>query len=132
MQSGSVKQEYIDIENRELVTAIRDRHFAAAALKILSENIRAQERTLQKYRGYSPDCIMPLLGKTYRSINSTDEKRSKKKAGGMKFRDDELIHRTTFGLMVRSKSEPLIAEVLHDRGIDFRYEKVLRLYDEYE
>ena len=33
---------------------------------------------------------------------------------------------TSFGLVVRSKSEQLIAERLHDYGIPFRYEAVLR------
>ena len=34
---------------------------------------------------------------------------------------------TSFGLKVRSKSEQLIAERLHDFGIPFRYEMMLRV-----
>ena len=40
------------------------------------------------------------------------------------------IHRTSFGLMVRSKSEVIIAELLYAMGIPFRYDAELRLKDE--
>ena len=41
----------------------------------------------------------------------------------------QMIHRTTFGLMVRSKSEALIAEILRGYELDFRYEEALHLFD---
>lgn len=40
-----------------------------------------------------------------------------------KFFDDNLIHRTTKGELVRSKSEVIIANALHTLGIDYTYEK---------
>ena len=42
---------------------------------------------------------------------------------------ERLIHRTSFGLAVRSKSEALIAEVLHAAGVVFAYELPLTLFD---
>ena len=40
--------------------------------------------------------------------------------------DDRLIHRTARGELVRSKSEVIIANELHNRGVDYAYEKELR------
>ena len=40
--------------------------------------------------------------------------------------DDRLIHRTARGELVRSKSEVIIANELHNRGFDYHYERELR------
>jgi hypothetical protein len=44
-----------------------------------------------------------------------------------RFFEDRLIHRTLREELVRSKSEVIIANMLHDRQIDYVYEKELRL-----
>lgn len=44
-----------------------------------------------------------------------------------RFFDEFLIHRTTRGEMVRSKSEVIIANALHARGVDYLYEHPLKL-----
>ena len=44
-------------------------------------------------------------------------------------KDENKRHRTSRGLMVRSKSEVLIAEKLYEHGISFRYEQVLHIGD---
>jgi hypothetical protein len=46
---------------------------------------------------------------------------------GSVFLQDGLIHRTSTGLAVRSKSELIIAEALSNAGIAFEYEKPLSL-----
>jgi ATP-dependent exoDNAse (exonuclease V) alpha subunit len=43
------------------------------------------------------------------------------------FLEDRLIHRTSRGDLVRSKSEVIIADLLHSQGIDFDYEGALTL-----
>lgn len=48
-------------------------------------------------------------------------------AKGSTFLQKGLIHRTSRGLAVRSKSELLIAEALHASGMPFEYEKALTL-----
>jgi hypothetical protein len=40
-----------------------------------------------------------------------------------KFLEDRLIHKTRRGEAVRSKSEVVIADLLHSLGVDYRYEK---------
>jgi len=44
---------------------------------------------------------------------------------------DHLIHRTEKGHMVRSKSELVIANMLHHLGIDYEYERVLEGEDDH-
>jgi hypothetical protein len=46
---------------------------------------------------------------------------------GETFLEDRLIHRTTRGEAVRSKSEVIIANLLHARKIDYHYEQPLEL-----
>ena len=46
---------------------------------------------------------------------------------GGKFLEEGLIHRTARGEAVRSKSEVIIANLLNDRGIDYRYEEPLEI-----
>jgi hypothetical protein len=48
-------------------------------------------------------------------------------AKGSLFFQEGLIHRTSKGIAVRSKSELLIAEALHTANVDFAYEKPLVL-----
>ena len=46
---------------------------------------------------------------------------------GEKFLEEGLIHRTERGEAVRSKSEVIIANLLHKNGVDYRYEEPLEL-----
>ena len=46
-----------------------------------------------------------------------------------RFLEEGLIHRTERGDLVRSKSELVIADKLHARGIDYAYEQPLLLSD---
>ena len=43
--------------------------------------------------------------------------------------EDGRIHHTLADVVVRSKSEVIIANMLHERGISFRYERPLRAPD---
>ena len=42
-----------------------------------------------------------------------------------------MIHKTSFGMLCRSKSEAMIADLLYKAGIPFLYEARLILYDEW-
>jgi hypothetical protein len=48
-------------------------------------------------------------------------------AVGAAFLEDRLIHRTSRGEAVRSKSEVIIANLLHAKGVDYHYEHPLEL-----
>ena len=46
---------------------------------------------------------------------------------GEKFLEERLIHRTARGEAVRSKSEVIIANLLHAKGVEYRYEEPLEI-----
>lgn len=48
---------------------------------------------------------------------------------GGKFLEDRLIHRTSIGIAVRSKSEVIIADRLTTKGVEYSYEKPLTIGD---
>ena len=54
VRPGGKRQEYISVDNAQLVAALKDRRYAEEAMKILQENVKAQEAMLKKYRRYSP------------------------------------------------------------------------------
>ena len=121
-----------------LIGEIKLSHFAQVTAKIISHNLALQKRIIQSYLPYDYISVNTKLPKVYRldappEVLSTDGTPAKTPllAGDM---DDvpykeRLIHRTSFGLAVRSKSEALIAEVLHAAGVVFAYELPLTLFD---
>lgn len=133
------KHKEISIRDRETVLKMCEHRYAEVALKILNENIKAQERMLKKYSAYSDDVINGKLGKAYCESLKADRKGSDAEPASKVYKKDEIgvsphsgfMHRTSFGLGVRSKSEALIAEMLKRHGIDFEYEAALELLDEY-
>ncbi|MFR8072503.1 MAG: hypothetical protein ACLU7V_07485 [Anaerovoracaceae bacterium] len=127
VRPGGKRQEYISVDNAQLVAALKDRRYAEEAMKILQENVKAQEAMLKKYRRYSPKDIFAKLGKAYQP--EADKKVPTAGIAANGYRREGMIHRTTFGLMVRSKSEALIAEILRGYELDFRYEEALHLFD---
>ena len=128
VRPGGRRQEYISVDNGQLVEALKDRRYAEEALKVLTENVKAQERMLKKYRGYSPKDIFAMLGKAYQP--KVCEKLTSDGSAASGYRQEGLLHRTTFGLMVRSKSEALIAETLRKHSLEFRYEEPISLFDD--
>lgn len=134
VRPGSSKQEYISVDDMAMVEALRDRRYAEIALKILEGNIKAQERMLKTYRRYERKDILPLLGESYRVPLIRQGGRIEEpgnEMGSNGYMPEGLIHRTTFGLMVRSKSEAILAELFNKYGLSFKYEEPLYLYDEY-
>lgn len=111
--------EYMPCASSELVAQIKRCHFANKAISILKTNITAQERLLRTYQPYDYVSINNLLPKVYRLDNPP--------LSSTPVITASTAHRTSFGLQVRSKSEAIIAEVLHARGLSFEYELPLRL-----
>ena len=148
---GTHKQVYISVRDRHLIQALKTRKYMEISLKVLKENVKIQERLIQKYEPYGNKDILSKLGKGYQPEmadtdntpiyknlycqNSDGSRPQHSRIGGtdsqsaLDFKTDELIHRTSFGLMVRSKSEAIISEFLNRSGIDFAYEEPLYLYD---
>lgn len=111
-------QRYIKKSEHTLIENIKTRHFLETAIKILESNIKRQDKLCKLYQPYDYTSINSLLPPVYKlDCNLSDPANTNSK----------LPHRTSFGMYVRSKSEALIAEVLHSENIAFRYELPLQL-----
>lgn len=116
------KRCYLSADKTEIIENVKTQHFLSAAIKILERNIALQKKLLQEYKSYDYDYVNSVLPKAYRMS-------APKAAAPRKAPENILLHRTSFGLYVRSKSEAIIAEVLHSEGIPFEYEMPLALFD---
>lgn len=116
------KRCYLSADKAETIENIKTQHFLSAAIKILEKNIALQKKLLQEYKSYDYDYVNSLLPKAYKMSVP-------KAAAPCKEPENILLHRTSFGLYVRSKSEAIIAEILHSEGIPFEYEMPLALSD---
>lgn len=131
--------EYIYIGNRDQ-TGVRDlqqRRFWETMLKHVKANQRLMEDYLRRYRTTDPAAVMASLPKVYQNEdfpsfpNSFDFAKWEVEAYEKSdVRPDKLQHRTLKGDMVRSKSEAIIANLLYDRRIPYRYEENLVLGNE--
>lgn len=136
---GTSKQQYISVKNIQLIEDLKTRRYIEEALARLKKNVKEQEKLIKKYRSYNAADILKGLGKAYCMapyISSKVECYPIKKANTgedeysrMVYRREGLLHKTIFGIKVRSKSEVLIAEMLYKYGIEFEYEKPLHLVD---
>lgn len=120
----SGKEKIIPKSDHGLILQLIERHHTEKLLKILRENIKIQRSVLRKYSSYAYEDVIKDAGKSYRAESIGDI------SPGAPLHSS-LMHRTSFGLGVRSKSEALIAEMLKRHGIDFEYEAALELLDEY-
>lgn len=133
-------KKYISVKksDRKLVAlawALCKRKWLETMIRVLESNIRSEMRLQKKYRAYDFSAIRGMVSDAYKFM---DEKQWYKMLGSEDFSDkvlqsenpayrEDLIHCTTFGLLVRSKSEQFIAEMLHAAGIPFRYEPEIKL-----
>lgn len=146
---GTQKQVYISIHDSDLIQGLKMRKYIETALKIMKENVKQQEKLIKKYAPYSDTYILSRIGKCYQpdmpDANNAPAHRSHydqtvgysqhhqysagSRRSSLDFKEDELIHKTSSGLMVRSKSEAIISEFLNKNGIRFAYEEPLYLRD---
>lgn len=129
------KQIYIRKQDEDLVYKLKYRRILEEAIHTIEKNLKVQEKLLQKYQAYDPQSCQLRLGKVYqdlpekyyripRQVTLIDDYQSK-------YRPEDLRHVSSFGMKFRSKSEALIAELLHNAGIPFTYEASLVLEDEF-
>ncbi len=129
---GNKHRKYIRRSNRKLLRQITGSRFLKEKINILESNIAAIEKILDKLNDYSDDAIISSLPVTYsRAINylrETDPAKGVIQSENPKNRD-ELNVICSNCLRVRTKGELIIAEVLIELGVDFRYEKALELVE---
>lgn len=129
------KQHYIRKKDRDLVHLLKYKKLLQLTIDVIRKNLKIQNRILKTYKEYTPASLYELLPNTYRdmpvSFYTSEFLPSDAEAedDDEKFIAEGLKQKTSFGLSVRSKSEALIAELLHAASIPFEYEKKVVIRD---
>lgn len=130
------KRKYIKQKDLNFVYELKYRRNLEEAVNTLNHNLRYQNLLLKNYKNYDPESVHERLPKTYKDVTLPfyddfviqPEEWSKEDYPKSKFAEGRRF-KTSFGLLVRSKSELVIAEILHSYHIPFRYEERIVLYD---
>ncbi len=129
------KSIYLKKEDTQLIHQLKYRRVLEESIKTMEKNLSIEEKFLRTYCAYDPESCQDRLGKAYQDapevLHQPHGKHTKRKNYQNNFHREELIHTTSFGMLFRSKSEALIAELLHNAGIPFYYESRLVLRDEW-
>jgi len=104
-------------------------------IRFIERNLKAQSRMLKQYQSYEIEEIGEIMPLACKVVDVDFVKKAIRKNDPLPFPSqsecpyhlEELVHRTTFGLYMRSKSEVMIAELLWAAGIQFAYEPEIRL-----
>lgn len=117
-----------DDYHREVIKELMEKKTIVHGLPILRDNIKAMEKCVSKLKPYDPLDFKygELLGKDYYLDDDVCVREWEKKPDRQNpYHRERLIHETKCGIKVRSKSEMLIADILYDLGIRFKYETIL-------
>lgn len=129
------KVTYLRESDRELVLSLKQRRLLEEAIRTMERNLHTEEKLLKIYQAYDPISCQTRLGKVYQDapelFHEKNGKHTKKESYQNPYRKEDLIHKTSFGMLCRSKSEAMIADLLYKAGIPFYYEARLVLYDEW-
>ncbi len=148
---GSKRQKYVNRRNKDTLEQLYSQQLKAVIADILKTNIRTLEKALNLIEDYDAESIEHRMPLSYKRLRMYLEKMGAKDVENFLPVDAErdvidpsnikgdfpqsenpkdrngLKFRTSFGLMVRSKNELLIAEALYSAGIRFLYEARLEL-----
>ncbi len=130
----NTKSVYIKKSDLPLLRTIVDCKITNKTIKILQRNISHLEKLCSTFEQYDRESVIRSLPKVYQHGSSvlnmlpTEESSDKKVIQSENpFRREDLIYTVSNGLMVRTKVEAAIAEILIVYGIEFRYEMALTL-----
>lgn len=119
--------------DKHLIAKMARKMYLQASIKLLQKEISMLERYLKKHIEPSPRNILDSLPEKFRNLPEEmffPRTRAAKAWQNMPyekndFPKEEKAHITSKGLRVRSKSELIIAEMLDEFGIPYRYEMLL-------
>ena len=120
------KRKYIKKKNDALVEGLKKRRFIEDSIKAMESNLAIQRKLLDIYRPYDYASITSKIPLAYRLETKDDGEVLQ----SMKHYENEVLHKTTLGLYVRSKSEAVICEAIASADMKFKYEKELVLFKE--
>ena len=128
-----VKRSYLREKDAEKINDLKYHMLLKSRVNALENNITILQKTRDKYEDYSIDAASLSLKPPYRLSASTlyglANDGSEPAQSENAYHREGLIFKLSNGMAVRSKNELTIGEQLISHGLDFRYEKLLRLYD---
>jgi len=114
------------------------RRMLEEAISTIKANLAVQEKIVKKYKPYDPAALMGRLGDVYQDMplllyhpEFQDPNKNGKENYQLRKWEEERNQMSTFGMKFRSKSEVMIAELLHVVKIPFLSEAELVLKNEY-
>lgn len=127
------KNRYIKKDNYEFAARLAQKYYDKKILRLINDMIRDYNRSLYNksdleiiYDNLIPErraLIHPVI-QPWKDFVSMWYKRDDKFNN---YKKENKIHETKSGLMVRSKSEKFIADLLYDYNIPFKYEMAVYL-----
>lgn len=118
------KRIYIKKNDTLLINTLKRKKFLEKSIKRIEKNLIGQEKILSHYMPYDFSAVQEAIPEVYR-FNTSIKKYKETIPYG-----NQVLHQTSCGLKVRSKSEMMIVELLISHGIEFEYEKPLEIYNE--
>lgn len=132
------KQIYIPQKNHKLVFELKYRRMLEEAIVTIEQNLKVQGKILRQYKSYHPAALMSRLGEVYQDMPELlyhpelqDPNKDGRENYQLKKWENERNQPTTFGMNFRTKSEAIIAELIHVAKIPFLSEAKLLLKDEF-
>ena len=134
-KNGKVVPHYLKpdlISDRELIKLLMEKRNITYGLPILNNNLNILTNIPEELKIYDPLSTRygHLLSKEYYlddEVCVRDWFKEKENYPRNPFRPEQLKYETKSGLLVRSKSEMMIADVLHDLNIPFKAEAPLTI-----
>ncbi len=132
-QSDGHRQIYVTKKNMKLIQALAKKEYLSHQLIECKQKVVALQLYLDASETFSKTSL--LLTEPYSSLlseyfsvtsHALDEWMMEDYPANTKYQE-QLIHKTVSGHLVRSKSEALIAMVLYNHRIPFRYEASLQI-----
>lgn len=127
---GSKKSTFIPRSNIKLLSEMATARFDLQKMKILGDNISAIETALLKIKDYDYDSVFAAIPKVYAKAMNVVKSHGKPKGviqSENPYKRDELSMVASNGLIVRTREELIIAELLISLDVPFRYEKALTM-----
>ena len=129
------KQRYLGTtygKNAQLISDLKRKRFLLACIKVLEGNVVALRACLKKYVEFDPTQISSRMAASYENISDANASREgldwqHSPYERAEMHPETLKHETIGGLLVRSKSEALIAFALDLADVPFHYEEILEI-----
>ncbi|MBR5229249.1 MAG: hypothetical protein IKW01_00210 [Firmicutes bacterium] len=137
---GDTKQHYLSGKKSKLIESLKHKRFMEEAVKTATHNTSCIRNFLSSY---TPNDYLSIASKLPAGfmgstlLNSSmpysnrDDHHLLFTQSENPYHPEHLLHHTSFGLIVRSKSEAMIADVLYASDLSLHYEKELILRDSY-